>query len=186
MHNLDDFGSAPIGTFLDAVARAEPAPGGGSVAALSVAMAAALVAMAAAFARDTPFDAAAIRAEADVLRDRAVHLAGADAEAYLALVSARRRPGNDPARAGEIASALVEASGTPLQVAEAARRVNELALELVGSGNQNLRGDAVTAAHLAAAAARSAAVLVLLNLADPDDPMVRRAADIASGCVVPT
>ncbi len=181
-----DYSSASVATFLEAVARGEPVPGGGAVAALAVAMAAALVAMAAAFAKDAPFDAASILAEADLLRERAGRLAGDDASAYLVVIAARRRPRDDPTRASEIASAVSAASEVPLQVTRIGSRVNELAIDIAERGNPNLRGDASTAAHLAAAAARSAALLVRLNLSDAADPRVQEADTLAAGCVDPS
>ena len=181
-----DYSSAPVATFLDAVARRESVPGGGAVAALTVAMAAALVAMAAAFAKDAPLDATSMRAEADLLRDRVVRLVGEDAKAYAAVLAAKRRPRDDPTRVTEIDSALIAASEVPLQVTRIGSRVNELARDIAERGNPNLRGDAYTAAHLAAAAARSAALLVRLNLSDPADPRVQEAEALAAGCADPS
>jgi formiminotetrahydrofolate cyclodeaminase len=52
----------------------------------------------------------------------------------------------------------------PAQIAEIASDIATEAIELAKRGNPNLRGDAFTAAALAAAAARSAAELVRLNV----------------------
>jgi formiminotetrahydrofolate cyclodeaminase len=52
----------------------------------------------------------------------------------------------------------------PAQIAEIASGIAIEAIELAKKGNPNLRGDVFTAAALAAAAARSAAELVRLNV----------------------
>lgn len=182
----DDYLAAPVAAFLDAVASREPTPAGGAVAAITAAMAAALVVMAAAFAGDADFDAASIGSEARTLKARAAELAAADAKSYRELIQARGRSKDDPGRAGAIGAALAAAAEIPLEVTATARRVNELACVLARSGNRNLRGDAATAAHLAAAAACSAAALVAINLAESEDARVREAVDLAEGCELPT
>ena len=56
-----------------------------------------------------------------------------------------------------------------------------LAAVIAGRGNPAGRGDALTAARLAAAAAQSAAALVQINLAGtPDDPRTARATHLAA------
>jgi formiminotetrahydrofolate cyclodeaminase len=52
----------------------------------------------------------------------------------------------------------------PTEIAELASGIAVEAVELAQRGNPNLRGDAFTAAVLAAAAARAAAELVRLNV----------------------
>ena len=79
------FGSEPLERFLERLASAEPAPGGGSAAAVTAAVAAGLVAMAARLSDGRLDDADAIAATADGLRRRALALADDDA--------ARLRPG---------------------------------------------------------------------------------------------
>ena len=65
----------------------------------------------------------------------------------------------------EIHEALEGATAVPLEVAELAADVAGLANRLVSGGNPNLEGDAAAAVHLARAAARAAARLVELNVA---------------------
>jgi formiminotetrahydrofolate cyclodeaminase len=159
--------------FLEEVAARTSAPGGGAVAAVAVAMAAALVEMAAQFSRKhwSEADDAASRARA--LRERAGPLAQADAEAYEAVIAARGGPGYD--------EALSRAADVPLAVAEAAAAVGELAAELAARGNPHLRGDAATAALLAEASARGAANLVEINLTEREgDGRIGRAREMAS------
>lgn len=113
-------------------------------------------------------------ATAEDARARAADLADADVAAYAGYVAARR------ARTGDVQRALDVAVDVPMHVAELAEQVALTASALARDGNPRLRGDAVTACWLAAAAARSAACLVAENLADhPDDLRTRRAGDAA-------
>jgi formiminotetrahydrofolate cyclodeaminase len=148
---------------LDAVAARTSAPGGGGAAALATALAAALTAMAARFS-DSP-----VAAEADDLRARAAPLADADAAAYGAFLAATRLPKDDPSRADAVAAARKDAVGVPAEIGRLAASVAELAAGLVRDGNPNLRGDAVAAVHLAAAAADTAAELVAANRPPAED-----------------
>lgn len=159
------FPGQPLERFLDLVAAREPAPGGGAVAAVTVAAAAGLVAMAARFSDNLLADSADLAARADLLRGRALALAGADSEAYaavLAAAGAAREP--DPeARDAGIRQALRRAAEVPLDLADLAAQVAGLALRLVEDGNPNLVADAATAILLAEAAGRAAAGLVRVN-----------------------
>ena len=169
----------PVERFLDRIASAEPAPAGGSVAAVAVAMAAGLVAMAARLAHKwAKADEVVERAEA--LRSRTATLALADEDAYTKVIEALRLPPDSPSRAAELAAALSGAADVPFAVAEAAAEVAVLAALVAQEGNDRLRGDALVAAELAGAGARGAAELVAINLAGRDDPRVRRARDLAA------
>lgn len=162
---------------LDAVAARTPSPGGGAVAALVTALAAALAGMAARFG--DPDSTAA--AQADALRARAAPLADADATAYAAFLTALRLPRDNPARSGSVARTRDGASAVPTEVAEIASAVSELGGTLARDGNPNLRGDATAAALLAAAAAVSAAELVAANTtgSDPRTDRARRVVETA-------
>lgn len=176
-----------IGSFLDAVASDAPAPGGGAVAALVVAQAAGLAAMAGRFSigRARNLDASIcveLVAQADRLRAVAAPLADADADAYQGFLDAIRLPKDGtPARAAAIASARSRAADVPLNTAEVAAQVVEIAVRVAEDGNPQLRGDAIAAALLGAAAARIAAVMVADNLArTPDDARLARSSAAAA------
>jgi formiminotetrahydrofolate cyclodeaminase len=157
--------------FLGAVADRTPAPGGGAGAAVGCALAAALAEMAARFAA---LDDAA--AQAAGLRARALTLADEDLTAYLPVLAALRRPADDPGRAAALGAASSAAAEVPLAIAEAAGEVAALARDVAAAGKPGLRGDALAGADIAAGAARAAARLVEINLADtPDDPRLARA-----------
>jgi len=149
------------------VAAREPTPGGGGVAAVTAALAAGLVGMAARFSAAQLPAAADLADRADQLRGRAAALADRDAAAYQAVLAAYRRPkdGAGGGRRPRIKAALHEATATPLEIAEVAARVAELAADVAAGGNPNLRGDATVAAHLAVASAQGAAALVGINTA---------------------
>ncbi|MBW3602815.1 MAG: cyclodeaminase/cyclohydrolase family protein, partial [Actinobacteria bacterium] len=144
-----DYLRRPLGDFLDRVAAEDPAPGGGAVAAVAIALAAGLAGMAARLSRRHTADAPRMATDADALRRRAAPLARADAEAYGQVLasSARPRQGEDPAaRRRRLNAALSHAADVPLAVAEIGSSVAGLAARLAERGNPSLRGDAVTAA----------------------------------------
>lgn len=151
---------------LEQVAAERPAPGGGSSAAWACALGAGLVEMAAGFA-----DLGEMRARAGELRARALELAERELQSYEPVLEALRQPDD----AAGLDAALSQAAEAPLAIARAAAEVAELAAQAARDGNERLEGDAITGALLAEAAARAAAELVEINLAErPDDE--RRAA----------
>jgi methenyltetrahydrofolate cyclohydrolase len=140
-----------VTSFLEEVAARTPAPGGGAVAAMAGASAAALVSMAARFSSSD-----ALAAAGDELRARLVQLADDDAAAYTAVLAARGEARKEAMRV---------ATDVPRAIASAAAEVATLAHGLVSSGNPNLLGDARVAEILAEAAGRAAGVLVEINTA---------------------
>lgn len=151
----------PVGRFLDALSATTPDPGGGSTAALAVTLAAGLCVMTAGLSGRRLADAERLAGQARLLRDRAAPLAQADAEAYRAVLAALRTAQQPP----QVAAALLAASAVPMEVAEIGAEVAAIAAAVAARGNPNVRGDAITAAVLAAAGARAAAALVRINLA---------------------
>ena len=169
-----------VSAFLEDVAAKTSAPGGGGVASIAIALAAALAGMTARFSeKKLGEEAGRLAGRADDLRDEVAGLAEADAEAYAAYVEARRRPEDDPGRAEALAEAEARAAAVPLRIAELGAAVSALAEELAERGNPNLAGDAYTAAVVAQAGTRAAANLVLINLGGDDaDQRVRRAREL--------
>jgi methenyltetrahydrofolate cyclohydrolase len=160
-----------LASFIDEVARATPAPGGGTSAGVAAGLAAALVEMAAGLAGDT---SAASRA--NELRIQALELAERDLSSYATVFDAMRLPRDDPARSDRVEEALLEASGPPAAIAEAAAVVAELGVETSRTSSPHVRGDALTGALLAEAAAAAAATLVEINLErQPAAPELERA-----------
>ena len=139
----------PVGRFLDALSASTPEPSGGGVAALTVALAGGLCVMVAGVSAGHLPQAGSLAERARQLRDRAAPLAQADAEGYLAVLAALRAR-DEPA----IQAALSAACAVPMQVAEIGDGVAGVAAALATSGKASVRGDAITAALLAAAGAR--------------------------------
>jgi formiminotetrahydrofolate cyclodeaminase len=173
---LDAFADQSLHDVLDAVAAQQSAPGGGSSAAWSGAIAAALVEMAASFTLARPKYAgvhrrmADVRKEAKGLRRELVELGERDAAGgYEPVLEALRLPEKHPDRVSKLEEAESQASEVPLAVTEAAATVAELAAEAAHTGGPHLKGDVITAALLAEAAALASARLVQINLAGRDD-----------------
>jgi methenyltetrahydrofolate cyclohydrolase len=157
-----------VAGFLDDLAAETPAPGGGGVAALAVALGASLAEMVARFSGD---DAAA--AQAHALRSGVAPLAQADAEAYAEFLAV-----------GEAArSRTIE---VPLEIAANGAQVAALAAELAERGKPALRGDALAGALVAGAGARIAAGLVEINVGDETDERVVRARELAAAAASAT
>jgi methenyltetrahydrofolate cyclohydrolase len=167
----------PLRTFLDLVASDNPAPGGGSVAAVAVALAAGLSGMAARLSAGQLADELAARA--DALRRRVAPLAEADAESYGRVLAAYREPDSETRRE-RASDALSGAADVPLAVAEVGSEVAGIAARLVEEGNPNLEGDAIAALLLAEAGVRAATVLVEINLssANMEDDRLGRANEL--------
>ena len=166
METVESYLAQPVEALLDGIASETPAPGGGSVSALVVAMAAALVAMAARFSIGHWDEAEAVAARADELRRTTAPLAPGDSAAYEEVLTAMRLPTNlEPeVRNKTIGNALARAAEIPLEIAGRAARVAKLAAQVAEQGNPNPRGNAVAGALLAAGAARASANLVEINL----------------------
>jgi formiminotetrahydrofolate cyclodeaminase len=161
----------PVRDFVAAVAAREPTPGGGAVAALTVALAAGLVAMAARFSDRHLHDGTDLAELADRLRDRAASLVEQDAQAYQAVRAASATQDTDPdARRERLKTAWLLAIDVPLHIARAGVAVADIGARVAG-GNPNLTGDVHTAIRLADAAVHSCAELVRINvrLGDLDD-----------------
>jgi formiminotetrahydrofolate cyclodeaminase len=180
--SADGYLDRTLAEFMDDVAAETPAPGGGSVAAITAALAASLAAMVARLSRKHWEDAAGAVAQAESLRARVAPLAQEDAVAYETVLLARRLPSElEPdVRDAALGDALSRAADVPLAIAEAATDVASLAAELARLGNPNLHGDASAAAVLAEAAVRVAAKLVEINLATREgDERLLRAHELA-------
>ena len=171
-----DYLDLPLGEFLDRVASDSPAPGGGSAAAIAVALAAGLAGMAARLSTGQLSDAPELADQADASRHGVAPLARADAESYGRVLDAYRE--SDPeTRMARVRDALSGAADVPLAVAEAGSEVVAIASRLAEEGNPNLEGDTLAAILLAGAGVRAAVALVRINLstANVDDDRLKRA-----------
>jgi methenyltetrahydrofolate cyclohydrolase len=171
--------------FLEAVASEDPTPGGGTAAALAVAISAGLTAMVARASGDWPEAGSAV-AQAERIRKRISPLAQRDAEAYEeALVSMTLPERVEPVvRDMAVGAALWRAAEVPMAIAEAGADAACLAVLVADRGIPARRADAVAAALLAEAATWAAACLVKVNLTitaeDERTEQARRLGETAS------
>lgn len=166
-----------IAAFLDQLAARVPAPGGGATAALHAAQAAALLAMVARYSNGARYNAELMNrivTEADELREDALALAEADADAFGAVAEAYRLPREteqeQSARSASISSALAGAARPPADVVRTALLLTSLAEELLPAGNRTMITDVAAAAEAARAAAVTARLIIEVNLKGMTDP----------------
>lgn len=160
--------------FADELASSSPAPGGGSVAALSASLGAALVAMVSALTvgkekhKDNWEIMEKTGKEATELKKRLLELMEADTEAFNTFMAALKMPKeteNEKKRRKEaIQEATKGAIDVPLKTLRACRDVAALAGTACEKGNPNAVSDAGTATIMAQAAGKAAAYNVKINL----------------------
>ncbi len=148
------------------------------MAAVTLSLAAALVAMAARYSTDVAGGEDLVEV-AELLSSRAADLADADADAYQVVISsyAATRDSDPAHRREQIGSALHGAAAVALEIAQLGAQTATLAADLAVGGNRSVRGDAATAVLLAEAATRSAAHLVAIDVAAGgcDERLLRQA-----------
>ncbi len=163
-----------IKEFLEKTASGFPVPGGGSVAALSAALAASLTEMVAKLTigkegyETVTDEMKAVAQEAGKLRLKLVQAIDTDSNAYNDVMSAINLPGNTEAeksqRVKAIQNGLKKATLIPMSVAEDAARVMELAGKTVASGNKSAITDGAVGVMMAKTAILSALYNVKINL----------------------
>ena len=164
-----------VSAFAEALGSSAPTPGGGAAAALGGALAAALAEMVARFTvgrnayRAVEPQARAIVQRAEQARVALLALIAADERAFQAVSAAYRLPKTSDVerqtRDAAIQAALTVAMQPPLETLQLALIVVTLARDIALIGNATVLSDAACAATLGEAAARSAALNVLANVA---------------------
>jgi formiminotetrahydrofolate cyclodeaminase len=159
--------------YLDALASADPTPGGGSAATLVGALAAALCAMVARITLGSSklahvhAQAAAIVDDADDLRRRFVELRPADEAAFTAVVDAQALPratdAEKDARKRRLQRALAGAAEAPLEAARLATDAFALAARTAELRNANLMSDVDCALRFARASFDASVANVEVN-----------------------
>jgi formiminotetrahydrofolate cyclodeaminase len=159
--------------YLDALASADPTPGGGSAATLVGALAAALCAMVARITLASPKsapvheEAAAIIAAADDVRRSFLELRPADEAAFRAVVGAQALPRATDAeketRRMRLQQALTGAAEAPLEAAQRATDAFALAARTAHLHNTNLMSDVDCALRFARAAFDASVANVEVN-----------------------
>jgi formiminotetrahydrofolate cyclodeaminase len=162
--------STPIAEFLSATAAKQPTPGGGSVAALAGALAAAIGEMVVAYSVGKKDLAAhhpqlvSISAALAGRRGSLLALMVDDQNAYAALTTARKLSADDSDRAGKIRAAVQDCIDCPATIGMRALQVLTDCDHLVPLVNRYLLSDLAVSAELAMATVRSAGYNVRANL----------------------
>lgn len=163
-----------VGAFLDELASPSPAPGGGSVAALSGALGAALTTMVCNLTigkkkyAEVETEMKKIKAEAEALRLKFTELIDQDTLAFNKVMEAYALPKESDAqkalRSAAIAAATKEATLVPLEVMKHCIDAMALAQQVASSGNANSVSDAGVGALMLHTACEGAALNVRINL----------------------
>lgn len=160
--------------FVTAAASEAPTPGGGAVAAVTAATGAALAEMVANLTigkkgyedvKDVMVD---LQQRAQVIRERSLELAQADADAFGLFMNALALPKETDEekaiRKEALQNAYKSAGSVPFEIGELANQIFDLADIAVQQGNTNLVTDGAIAAINARAAVRAAFLNVRINL----------------------
>ncbi len=168
-----------IKDFLDKTASGSPVPGGGSIAALSAATAAALIEMVANLSigkgKDKTLEKVMkkISDEAGKFIEMLVQDIDRDADAYDQVVKAYKLPKTDKEqetkRKENVQHALKHAALVPLDVAETAFELMALAQTIAEKGNQNAVTDTAVAIMQLRTAVLAALYNVKINLTSIED-----------------
>ncbi len=164
----------PLRHFMDKLASKSPEPGGGSVAALTGALGAALVSMVSNLTlgkdkyKDVQSQIETLLKESENLRGEMQDLIQKDTEAYGALSEVYRMPKNTDAekavRSSKMQEALKKACQVPFEIGLKSLEVAKLAERAAEIGNVAAVSDAGVAVLLAQACAQSAALNVKINV----------------------
>jgi len=163
-----------LGGWLDDLASASPAPGGGAAAALSAAMGASLLCMVCNLTIGKPRYAAyegrmvAVLESAEEKRRAALTLAEDDARAFEAVIAAYRLPRQSDAEIQErklaIQQSTIEAAVVSLRTAQLGVDIICLADDSLQGANLNVISDVAAGVLMARAAVETSAVNVEINL----------------------
>jgi len=170
--------------FLDALASAQPTPGGGSVAAVTGAMAAGLITMVCDLTigkkqyADFEDEVRNLRSSAEAVRSELQNLAQADVDIFTRLSAAYKLPRTTDADAATRRAAIQQttrqATEVPLHTARAIVSLLPLCIPLARHGNRTAVSDVGTAALLIRAAVPAALLNVEINLNILEDQLFVR------------
>jgi formiminotetrahydrofolate cyclodeaminase len=162
----------PLDVFLDATAARQPTPGGGSIAALTGALSAAIGEMVVNYSLGKKGleaftgELKPVVTELHRARQLMLSLMVEDQAAYDALSRAQKLPAGSPERAAAYPPALLACIRIPQAIAAAALAVLELSDRIINFVNFHLLSDLAVCADLAMATARCAVYNVRVNLKD--------------------
>jgi len=161
-------------SFLDELASALPAPGGGSAAAYAGAMGAALVAMVSGLTigrkkyAEVEAEMQAVHVIAEKLRAEMTQAVEDDAASFEAVIGAFKLPketeGQQTARTAAVQVATMNAAHIPLHSAENSVKIMELAVKCAEHGNLNAISDSMSGFAMARASLTAAGYNVRINV----------------------
>ncbi len=161
-------------SFLNELASALPAPGGGSAAAYAGAMGAALVAMVSGLTigrkkyAEVEAEMQAVRVMAEKLRAEMTQAVDDDAASFEAVIGAFKLPketeDQQKARTAAIQLATLNAANIPLHSAQKSVKIMELAIKCAEHGNINAISDALSGFAMSRASLTAAAYNVRINI----------------------
>ncbi|AVP53927.1 cyclodeaminase/cyclohydrolase family protein [Clostridium tetani] len=168
-----------IKDFIYETASDSPAPGGGSIAALSAASAAALIEMVANLTigkkgyEDVEEEMKKLKGMASEYKEKFVNYIDEDSDSFNKIMDAFKMPKNTEeekkARTKVIQEGFKGAATVPLNVAKDAFELLDLAEKVIAKGNQNAVTDGAVAAMSARTAVHSALYNVKINLGSIKD-----------------
>jgi formiminotetrahydrofolate cyclodeaminase len=180
------FADLTVSAFTDALASADPTPGGGTASAVAGAMGAALLMMVAGLQKtrgnndEERATLSEARASLTSVRDRLLTLADTDTEAYNSVIAAFRLPkatdAEKAARKQAIQNGTRAATEAPLEIMRTTVEAATLARPVAQFGNANAASDVRVALELIEAAAAGASANVEINLSGLDDEAFRKSA----------
>jgi formiminotetrahydrofolate cyclodeaminase len=164
----DSVNERAIGTYLDALASEQPAPGGGSAAGIVAALAAALAEMVVNLTKDASEDLTTARASLLELRTRALECARDDELAYSYYIETLQMPKSTDeekqARRIAMAAAAEQSARVPLALAIVAIEIINALDLVIHEGNTMVLSDANAAIVLAQATVDISEINVRSNL----------------------
>ncbi|MGA1848270.1 MAG: glutamate formimidoyltransferase [Thermoplasmatota archaeon] len=171
--------SKELDGFLKELASNSPAPGGGSVAALSGSLGAALLEMVCNLTvgkkkyEDVWDQMASLSREIGTIRKRLLELVDEDTDAFNDVMAAFRMPKETDEerslRSAAIQEGYKKAIATPMDTARSCMKILELGVKVAESGNVNSISDAGVGADMAAAGLQGAIMNIRINLGSIKD-----------------
>jgi formiminotetrahydrofolate cyclodeaminase len=169
-----------IRMFLDELASSSPAPGGGSVAALSGALGAALSSMVCNLTRGKQgYEAVQeemkyILEKSESLRKDLTELIDKDTEAFNEVIKALQMPKETDSQKEQrrqiLQTAFKHAAEVPLETARKCTQILDVARVIAEKGNKNSVSDAAVSALMAQTGLQAAMLNVRINLTSIKDP----------------
>jgi formiminotetrahydrofolate cyclodeaminase len=168
-----------IKMFLDEVASSSPAPGGGSVAALSGALGAALTSMVCNLTKakqgyeSVQDEIAEVLEKSEGLRKDLIDLIDKDTDAFNEVMKALKMPketeDQKEERRNAMQTAFKQAAEVPLETARKCVQILDVALIVAEKGNKNSISDAAVSALMAQTGVQAAMLNVRINLTSIKD-----------------